>query len=48
MLLDIPMLLPGVLCDNVLYLVRLVRHCPDWFLDELLPLRFRTLYNYPP
>ncbi|KAG1847407.1 hypothetical protein F4604DRAFT_1644089 [Suillus subluteus] len=30
---------PHVLhCDDVLYLIRLVRHRPGWFLDELLGL----------
>jgi transposase len=30
---------PRVLqCDDVLYLIRLVRHRPEWFLDELLVL----------
>src|SRR6267154_3939242 len=27
-----------VQCDDVLFLVRLVRHRPEWFLDELLVL----------
>ncbi|KAJ8583201.1 hypothetical protein M405DRAFT_702418, partial [Rhizopogon salebrosus TDB-379] len=25
-------------CDDVSYLIRLVHHCPEWFLDELLRL----------
>ncbi|KAJ8594922.1 hypothetical protein M405DRAFT_808162 [Rhizopogon salebrosus TDB-379] len=25
-------------CDDVLYLIHLVRHRPEWFLDELLML----------
>ncbi|KAG2077760.1 hypothetical protein BDR04DRAFT_933996, partial [Suillus decipiens] len=25
-------------CDDVLYLIHLIHHCPEWFLDELLQL----------
>jgi hypothetical protein len=38
-------------CDDVLYLIRLVRHRPEWFLDELLVLldtnHFRSVHYAP-